>query len=83
MSNETKQSPVDIIIAKLNNVKPTEFCSVETIKEWCEQAKEIEKQQKILDYYQGANDESVNHGAGYISMKDAEKWYNENYGGNK
>jgi hypothetical protein len=25
---------------KLNNVKPTEFCSIETIKEWVEQAKE-------------------------------------------
>ena len=43
----------------------------------------MEKEQRISDYYQGADDESVNHGAGYISMKDAERWYNETFGGNK
>jgi hypothetical protein len=36
-----------------------------------------------MDYYQGADDESVNHGAGYISIKDAEEWYKKTYGGNK
>jgi hypothetical protein len=44
----SKQTAVDSIIAKLNNVKPTEFCSIETIKEWCEQAKAIEKKQLFL-----------------------------------
>ena len=45
MTNNKQQTAVDSIIAKLNNVKPTEFCSIETIKEWCEQAKEMEKEQ--------------------------------------
>jgi hypothetical protein len=47
MTNNKQQTAVDSIIAKLNNVKPTEFCSIETIKEWCKQAKEMEKAQMI------------------------------------
>jgi hypothetical protein len=38
------------LIDKLNNVKPTEFCSVETIKEWAESLLEKEKEQ-IMDAY--------------------------------
>lgn len=44
-----------------------------------EQAKEMEKQQRISDYYQGACDESDNHGAQYICESNAEKWYNETF----
>ncbi len=43
----------------------------------CDQAKQMEKQQRISDYYQGACDESDNHGAQYICESNAEKWYNE------
>jgi hypothetical protein len=50
------KTAVDSIIAKLNNVKPIEFCSIETIKEWCEQAKEIEKQQIKNAYWDGKQD---------------------------
>jgi len=50
------KTAVDSIIAKLNNVKPIEFCSIETIKEWCEQAKEIEKQQIKDAYWDGKQD---------------------------
>jgi hypothetical protein len=35
---------VQSIIQKINNVKPSDFCSIETIKQWCEQAKEMEKE---------------------------------------
>jgi hypothetical protein len=38
------------LIDKLNNVKPTEFCSIETIKEWAESLLEKEKEQ-IMDAY--------------------------------
>ena len=38
------------LIDKLNNVKPTEFCSIETIKEWAESLLEKEKEQ-IKDAY--------------------------------
>lgn len=44
-----------------------------------EQAKQMEKQQRISDYYQGACDESDNHGAQYICESNAEKWYNETF----
>ena len=39
----------------------------------------MEKQQRISDYYQGACDESDNHGAQYICESNAEKWYNETF----
>ena len=45
-----KQTAVESIIEKINNVKPTEFCSIETIKKWCIEAKEMEKEQ-IEDAY--------------------------------
>jgi hypothetical protein len=47
------------------------------------QAKEMEKEQRISDYYQGACDESDSHGAQYICKSDAEQWYKKTYGGNK
>ena len=42
-----KQTAVEWIIEQINNVKPHQFCSLETIKEWCEQAKAMEKEQII------------------------------------
>jgi hypothetical protein len=36
---------VEWLLEQINNVKPNQFCSIETIKEWCEQALEMEKQQ--------------------------------------
>jgi hypothetical protein len=83
MSNE-KQTAVDLFHDKVNELiigKKT-ITSNDLGKIWIE-CKEMEKEQKILNYYQGADDESVNHGAGYISMKDAEEWYDKTYGGNK
>ncbi len=41
-----KQTAVEWIIEQINNVKPHQFCSLETIKEWCEQAKAMEKEQR-------------------------------------
>lgn len=63
MSNK-RQSAVESIIEKIDNVKPTEFCSIETIKKWCNEAKEKERQQ--LDHafingkfvYTGSNETS-------------------------
>jgi hypothetical protein len=52
MTNNKQQTAVDSIIAKLNNVNSTEFCSIETIKEWCQQAKEMEKEQAIKLHYE-------------------------------
>ncbi len=42
---ENKQTAVEWIESKLNSVKPTDFCSIETIKDWVKEAKQIEKEQ--------------------------------------
>jgi len=75
-----KQTAVESIIEKINNVKPTEFCSIETIKKWCIEAKQMEKKQIMDAYGQVAADE-----AGEIldATKDSEEYYNKKYGGNK
>ena len=44
MNNTTA---VEWLLQQINSVKPHQFCSIETIKEWCEQAKEMEKQEII------------------------------------
>ena len=43
------------------------------------QAKQMEKEQIIGYYLDGAYDESDNHGAQYIGRKEAEQYYNETY----
>lgn len=44
------------VIDKINNVKPDEFCSIETIKRWCEEAK-IEERQQIIDFANWLSDD--------------------------
>lgn len=48
-----KQSAVEWLLEKLNNVRPTQICSIETIKEWCQQAKAMEKEQIIQAFKEG------------------------------
>jgi len=65
---------VESIIQKINNVKPTEFCSIETIKKWCIEAKAMEKEQIKNGWDNGFLDYQ-------ISMhEDADQYYNETYG---
>ena len=47
------KTSVEWLQDKLNNVKPTEFCSIETIKKWVEQAKEMESLEKIDNFNDG------------------------------
>jgi hypothetical protein len=61
-----KQTAVESIIEKINNVKPTEFCSIETIKKWCIEAKEMEKQQ-IIDAFWN------------VETNNAEEYYNQTF----
>jgi hypothetical protein len=68
--NNKKQSAVESIIKKINNIKPSQFCSIETIKQWCIEAKEIEKEQIIDAYKFGIQDEYV---------IGSEQYYNETY----
>jgi len=76
---ENKQTAVDSIIVKLNNVKPTEFCSIETIKEWCQQAKEMEKEQIKSALYNGY----LYEGPMPENECFGEQYFNKKYGGNK
>ena len=90
MSNKKEQTTVEwythrlyeIEIAYNQSVIDTEVYAKSKIHA-LEQAKEMEKQQRISDYYQGACDESDSHGAQYICESDAEQWYEKTYGGNK
>jgi hypothetical protein len=91
MSNETKQTAVEWLVEQFENHRATFFKlndkeeRVITLagRDVVEQAKEMEKRQRISDYYQGACDESDSHGAQYICKSDAEQWYEQTYGGNK
>ena len=44
-----------------------------------EQAKEMEKEQIVEAFFQGVDRESDGHGAMYLSIKDAEQYYNETF----
>ena len=61
---------------KLNNVRPTQICSIETIKEWVEQAKEMEKEQIMDGFINGDKTDCMEHEDifGY-----AEQYYNETF----
>ena len=62
------------LIDKLNNVKPTQYCSIETIRGWAESLLEKEKEQ-IIKTYIFANIEP------YMKPVEeyAEQYYNETY----
>jgi hypothetical protein len=80
---ETQMS-VDWLESKIQNYLATYgSISPKMISVFAEQAKAIHKEERISDYYQGACDESDSHGAQYIVRADAERWYNETFGGNK
>ena len=65
-----KKTAMQSLIDKLNSINPTEFCSIETIKQWCEEEKKNERWQ-------------IKHAwcGGYISTdeEDAESFFNEHY----
>ncbi len=42
---ENKQTAVEWIESKLNSVKPTDFCSLQDVKDWVKEAKQMEKEQ--------------------------------------
>jgi len=64
------------LIEKLNNVKPTEFCSIETIKGWAESILEKEKEQ-IMDAY--------NEGHYHLEFDsfNPSQYYNETFNANE
>lgn len=71
---ETKQTAVEWIELKLNSVKPTDFCSIETIKDWVKQSKQMEKEQ-IEKAFQHSIVAMV-----VGKVLSPEEYYNETYG---
>ena len=64
---------------KLNSVKPTDFCSIETIKEWLIEAKQMHKEEIKSAFNNGM----VNSVEWFIDgiTEEAETYYNEIYKG--
>ena len=61
------------LLAKLNDVKPTQFCSIDTIRDWAQQLLEKEKEQIMKAWYNGFEENRP-----YIDH--SEDYYNETYG---
>ena len=51
--SEKQQTAVQWLLAQLNSVKPTQFCSIDTIKKWTKQALEMEREQLYQALYVG------------------------------
>jgi hypothetical protein len=62
------------LIDKLNNVKPTQYCSIETIRGWAESLLEKEKEQIVNAYKEGCFD------GGFFDEKWDEERAKEYYG---
>jgi hypothetical protein len=60
------------LIEKLNNVKPTEFCSIDTIREWSKELLEKEKEQ-IADSFRNGSTSSMLGGGHWT------QYYNNTY----
>jgi hypothetical protein len=78
------KTPMQELIERLNNVKPTEFCSIETIKGWAEEIfeKETEKE-KMNRVWNDSRRNMVRASNGFDFYTSFEDYYNETYGGNK
>ena len=72
------KTPMQELIERINNVKPTEFCSIETIKGWAESMLEKEKEQIV----NASIDDRFPLDKDWV-RQCAEKYYEETYGGNK
>jgi len=70
------KTPIQELIERLNNVKPTEFCSIEIIKGWAESLLEKEKA-VIMDAYTAGESDGEHYEDSYL------RYYNEKYGVNK
>jgi phosphoribosylaminoimidazole carboxylase (NCAIR synthetase) len=71
-----KQTAVEWLQLKLNSVKPTDFCSIEKIKHWVNEAKAMEKQQ-IIEAYKIGYDEGLQIITKYENVED---YYTSTYG---
>ena len=86
MSNETKQTAVQILVdglIKLGYLHSNEFGQSPKVTEVINQAKEMEKQRTIEFARLYVKSDSIYCGGEFDIEKDAEHFYNETYGGKK
>jgi hypothetical protein len=84
------KTPMQELIDRLNNVKPTDFCSIETIKGWAESMLEKEKEQMRLVHKNGYDNSQYRHDCKYGGVeywdnvpKPFEEYYNETFNTNE
>ena len=65
------KTPIQELIEQLNNVKPQDFCSIETIKGWAEELRE-EENEVITDAYEVGRVDN-------IMYDNYEDYYNETF----
>jgi len=70
-----QKTPMQELIEQLNNVKPQDFCSIETIKGWAEELLEKEKEVIISAYNKGKDYYFYNN----TTMPNAEEYYNKTF----
>lgn len=68
------KTPLQELIEKLNNVKPTQFCSIETIRDWAESL--LEKEKEVI---KDAFIEGDQKGHYVFPQESAEMYYNETF----
>ena len=68
------KTPMQELIEELNNVKPTQFCSIETIRDWAESLLAKEEDVIIYAFLEGC--ESAPDDGQPIS---GQTWYNETF----
>ena len=75
-NNDQMKTAMQEMFDKLNNVKPTQYCSIQTILGWAEFLLEIEKDQIVNAYKEGCSDSILDEST---DEERAEEYYNETY----
>jgi hypothetical protein len=81
MSNN-KQSSVEWLVNRIKHLIPDDIGSQLFLKSQQSKAKAMHKEEIEKAFYQGADDESNEHGIMYLDMNEAETYYTKTFGGN-
>ena len=73
-----EETAIQWFYKKLKNYKSLNLTD-KLIQDLFKEALQTERKQILDAYYQGADDESNEHGEMYLDLTDAERYYNSNY----